>query len=132
MRALIWLVLGAAATVLSLAHAVNPSSDPFGLWKSFPGIYKIHSGAVSDRSEATATDRMLTVHVDGKAAKEIFESIGPDFHPTCSGEKSDRDRRKKGVYCSYQKDDVNAKGGPYRCWIGVNLQTGDSVGTVSC
>jgi hypothetical protein len=134
MRALTWLMLGAAAAAaLSIAHAADPSSDPYGLWKPLQGaMYKVHSGIVADRTPPTATDRMLTVLVDGKAAKEVFDSIGPDVQPTCGGEKGDRDRRRKGIYCTYHAEDAKTKDGAYRCWIGVNLITGDADTTVSC
>lgn len=133
MRKTILLVIGASAITLSLAHAADPSSDPYGLWKPFRGaIYKVHSGIVSDRMPATQADRKLTVFVDGKAAKEIFDSLGTDLPQTCSGEKGDRLRDKKGIHCSYTAQDEGSKDGPYRCWIGLDLRTGDSVGTVSC
>lgn len=134
MRAITYLLLGAATTVvLSLAHAADPSSDPYGLWKSLKGaMYKIHSGSVADRTPPTAKERMLTVLVDGKAAKEVFDSIGPDVQLVCSGMNGDRDRRRKGIYCTYSAEDEKTKDGPYRCWIGINLATGGTETTVSC
>jgi hypothetical protein len=127
------LALGAATIALSLAHAADPSSDPYGLWKPLQGaIYKVHSGIISDRTPPTANDRKLTVLVDGKAAKEIFDSIGPDLPDTCGGEQGDRMRDKKGIHCSYTAQDKGTREGPYQCWIGLDLRTGDSIGTVSC
>lgn len=133
MRKLTLLPLGAAVIMLSIAHAATWSSDPYGLWKPLQGaIYKVHSGIVSDRTAPTATNRKLTILVDGKTAKDIFDGIGPDIPETCSGEKGDRMRDKKGIHCSYTAQDKGTKDGPYRCWIGLDLNTGDSVGTVSC
>ena len=131
MRSTIWLMFGAAA-VFSLANAADLSGDPSGLWKPFSAIFKIHSGIVADRTPPTATERKLTVHVDGKAAQQIFESIGPDVQPTCSGGQGDRDRRRKGVYCAYDAETVKATKGPYRCWIGINLISGEAENNVSC
>jgi hypothetical protein len=126
-------ILGATSIALSLAHAADPSSDPYGLWKPLQGaIYKLHSGIVADRTPPTSTDRRLTIIVDGKAAKDIFNSLGPDLPETCSSEQGDRLRDKKGIHCSYTAQDKSTKEGPYRCWIGLDLRTGDSVGTVSC
>lgn len=134
MRIATWLALGATATaVLSFAYAADPSSDPYGLWKSLQGaMYKIHSGSVADRTPATATDRMLTVLIDGRAAKDVFDSIGPDAQLVCSGVNGDRDRRRKGIYCTYSAQDEKKKEYPYRCWIGVNLLNGGTETTVSC
>jgi len=127
------LALGAATIALSLARAADPSSDPYGLWKPLQGaLYKVHSGIVSDRTPPTASDRKLTVLVDGKTAKEIFDALGPDLPDTCSGEQGDRMRDKKGIHCSYTAQDKGTKDGPYRCWIGLDLRSGDSIGTVSC
>ncbi|TFW31547.1 hypothetical protein E4O92_13565 [Massilia horti] len=123
----------AAATALSLAYAADLSGDPYGLWKPLKGaIYKFHSGIVADATPPTANDRRLTFLVDGNIAKEIFNSIGPDYPETCGSEKGDRDRVKKGIVCSYTAQDEKDKDGPYRCWIGLNLKTGDTIGTISC
>lgn len=131
MQARSWLFVGAAAVALC-AKAADLSGDPSGLWKSFPAIYKIHSGAVADRAAPTAKDRMLTVHIDGKAAKEVFEAIGPDVPLTCGNEKGQRERRRKGIFCAYDPQDVGAKSGPYLCWLGMDLVTGEAETTVSC
>jgi hypothetical protein len=80
----------------------------------------------------TAKDRMLTILVDGPAAKDVFDSIGPDVQPVCSGIDKDRDRRPKGIYCTYSAEGAQTKEGPYRCWIGVNLLAGGTETTVSC
>lgn len=132
MRKRILLILGAATVTLSIARAADLSSDPFGLWKSFPAIYKIHSGSVADRTPPTATDRMLTILIDGKEAKEIFDSIGPDSREACGSENGDRTRAKKGLYCTYEAKLNDPKDSHYRCWIGVNLRTGDTEQTVPC
>lgn len=127
------LLFCAAAAALSLSHAADLSGDPSGLWKPVAAIYKVHSGDIADRAPATTNDRALTIHIDGKAAKDIFESMGgPDDPPTCVQEKGDRERRRKGLYCTYTASDVRDKDGPYRCWVGVNLRTGDSTPTIGC
>lgn len=131
MRVTKWLLLGAAATVAAVS-AADLSGDPSGLWKSASAIYKIHSGIVSDRTPPTAKDRMLTIHIDGKAAKELFDSIGPDVPLSCGTEKGERERRRKGIFCAYNPKDVSAKSGPYLCWIGMDLVTGEAETTVSC
>lgn len=132
MRRTFCVIFAAGAVVLSVAGAADSAGDPSGLWKPFSAIFKIHSGIVADRTPPTAKNRKLTINVDGAAAREIFESIGPDVQPTCNGGSGDRDRRRKGIYCTYDPADVKAKDGPYRCWIGVNLVTGEAENNVSC
>lgn len=118
--------------LLLVVNAANPSSDPFGLWKAFPAIYKIHSGIVADRTPPTAEDRILTVMIDGEAAKKIFDSLGPDSPDKCSGADGDRERGNKGVNCTYTAHLSNPKNSHYRCWVGMNLRTGDGDVRVSC
>ena len=120
----------AACGVVSLAFA----ADTLGTWQPLQDArYKIFSGETVAYGEApTATDRKLSIVVKGQAAKEIFDSIGPDAHETCSSEKGDRERTKGSVQCMYTAKDVNAPGKGYRCWIGVNLISGQGIPTVSC
>lgn len=118
----------ALAVVASLSHAADPS----GLWKPFVATYKVHSGMVADRTAPTNAERFLTISVEGKPAKEIFDAIGPDLKTTCGGDNGDRERSKKGTSCIYTDADKHTKDGPYRCWIGVNLKTGDTIQTVAC
>jgi hypothetical protein len=66
------------------------------------------------------------------SAHQGWIELGPDLPQTCSGEQGDRLRDKKGIHCSYTAEDKETKEGPYRCWIGLDLRTGESVGTVSC
>ena len=113
-----------AAAVLP---AICAAADEY---KPFQATYSIYSGEMGDeRGEPTATDRKMAIAVEGRAAKEMFNSMGPDFHPTCSQEKGDRERRKSQVFCAYNARG-NAKG--YRCWIGINLRTGVSIAGATC
>ena len=125
MQKMKWLVFGATA-LLTVAYAAESS----GAWKPLHADYTIFSGQqLAGREAPTATDRKLAIAIEGIPAKEIFDSIGPDLHQTCSQEKGDRDRRRGGVQCTYSPEE---NGNGYRCWIGVNLRTGASIPTVSC
>lgn len=103
-----------------------------GDWQALRARYLIHSETATYPEAPTKTDRVLTVVIDGQAAKELFDLVGPDFHPTCSSEKGDRGRRKKGVECSYTAKLSDPKESHYRCWIGLNLRTGEGEVRVSC
>ena len=115
----------AAGALLSFAYAAEWS----GAWKPLKASYTIYSGALAEREAPTVKERMMTIAIDGAPAKEVFDSIAPDSHPTCSQEKGERERRKKGVTCTYRSEGTSKR---YRCWIGLNLRTGDSTPTVSC
>jgi hypothetical protein len=126
-----WLIPCVAVAALSLAHAADPSGD----WKPLKGaIYKFHSGFLADDTPPTAKERLMTIYVDGETAKEIFDSIGPDYPEAevPGGGKGYRYREKKGLVCDYTAEDEKKKDGPYRCWIGLNLRTGDTEPTISC
>lgn len=131
MRLELALICIAAAALLPLAGASVPG-DPSGLWRPFAGVYKIHSDNVADRAPPTSRDRRLTVNFDGTTAKEVFDNLGPDLATTCSGETGDRARAKKGITCIYTAQDAKRKEGPYRCWIGLNLKSGDTIPTLNC
>ncbi len=124
------MVVLAACSIASLAFA----ADTLGAWQPLKeGRYKIFSGETVAYGEApTAKDRKLSIVVKGQAAKEIFDSIGPDARDMCSTSKGDRERNKGGVQCMYTARDANAAGKGYRCWIGVDLITGQGAPTVSC
>jgi hypothetical protein len=109
--------------------SISYAADWSGEWKPFRASYTIYSGELTEREAPKPADRTMTIAVEGPPAKEIFDSIAPDIHPACGNEKGDRGRRKKGVDCVYSAHGA-AKG--YRCWIGINLRSGDSVPTVSC
>ncbi|PHV08542.1 hypothetical protein CSQ96_03060 [Janthinobacterium sp. BJB412] len=122
---MIWLAFG-APVLLSLAYAAAPPAA----WEPFHASFTIFSGQqLAERGALTATDRKLAIAVEGLPAKEIFDSIGPDRHPTCSQKRGDRQRRKGGAQCTYSPE---GDGNGYRCWIGLNLRTGESTPTVSC
>jgi hypothetical protein len=111
--------------IFSLAGAA-----PLEAWRPLKARYTIFSGPIlADREAPTPTDRKLTVLVEGQAAKEIFDSIGPDTRTICSQEKGDREREREGVQCTYTAHG-EIKG--YQCWIGIDLRTGKSISTVSC
>lgn len=124
MRKTIGLIFGASALV-SLAYAAEWS----GAWKRLPASYTIYSGELAEREAPTPTARTMTIAVEGQAAREVFDSLAPDIHPACGQEKGDRERRKKGINCIYS---AQGEGKGYRCWIGLNLRTGESIPTVSC
>ncbi len=94
--------------------------------KKLTAEYTIYSGELGDEQAATKTDRKLAVEISGNAAKEIFNSIYPDAKVTCGNEKGERLRGKKNLWCIYQPSDG------YRCFLGFDLRTGDSIPGGSC
>lgn len=124
MRKATLLILSTAA-LFTLAHA----ADWDGAWKPFRASYIIFSGELNERDAPTPTERTMAIALEGKAAREVFNSIGPDLRQTCSQEKGDRARRKEGIDCMFSPAGA-AKG--YRCWIGLNLRDGKTTPVIGC
>ncbi|MBB5609068.1 MULTISPECIES: hypothetical protein [unclassified Janthinobacterium] len=124
MRKILVLALG-ASLLFTLAYA-NDQSGWSWEYKPVGGTYLIYSGELGDEKAPTQDDRKLAVEITGQPAKDIFDSMYPDFQPTCSGEKGDRDRRKGNLYCTFHP------GSGYRCFIGLNLRNGKSIAGAIC
>lgn len=114
-----------AAALISVAQAAENAVTP-ALTKPLKAEYTIYSEELGNEQVPTKDDRKLAIEISGQGAKEIFDSLYPDAKVTCSGEKGERLRRKRNVWCIYQPSDG------YRCFLGVNLRTGESIPGGSC
>lgn len=114
-----------SAAMVTLAHA----ADWNGAWQPFRASYIIFSGELNEREAPTPSDRTMAIALEGKTAMRVFDSIGPDLLQACSQEKGDRARRKKGIDCVFSP--AGAATG-YRCWIGLNLRSGNTTPVISC
>lgn len=112
----------AMVAILVAAHALAEDTSKW-TGKNKPlanATYLVYSGEPGDRGPPTSADRKLAVAIRGQAAKEIFDSIGPDVKGvSCSAEDGERMRRKGEVWCSYMPSDG------YMCFLGFNLRTGE-------
>lgn len=117
------LVIVPLALVLCGAAAQDDSATQT---RQLKADYWIYAGELGNEHPATKAERKLAVEISGKAAKDIFDSIYPDANVKCSDEKGERLRRKKNIWCIYQPKDG------YRCFLGFNLRTGDSIPGGSC
>ena len=120
LRLIIW-----AAALFSVAHAAEKEVWPAPA-KPLKAEYTIYSEELGNEQAPTKDDRKLAIEISGQAAKEIFDSLYPDAKVTCSAEQGERLRRKRNVWCIYQPSDG------YRCFLGVNLRTGESIPGGSC
>lgn len=89
--------------------------------------YTIYAGSLGDEQAPTRADRKLAIEITGEAARDIFESLYPDVQGvSCREEKGERLRRKGRIWCAYSPS------GGYRCFLGFNLRTGESISGGSC
>lgn len=119
------LLLAAAGFLFGPAGAQEQAMDSAPT-KPMKAEYSIYSGEIGNERAPTKMDRKLAIEVSGVAAKEIFDSIFPDSIVTCSDEKGERLRRKEHLWCSFAPSDG------YRCYFGIDLRTGKSIGGASC
>ena len=128
------LTLLVLAGFCQLANAGESEKKPHELneWNPLQANYKIHSGGTAYSELPTKDDSAFTVAFRDEAARQVFEQIGPDVKAACDDAQGYRVREKKGVYCSYTPRLENPKNAHYRCWIGINLRTGEGDVRVSC
>lgn len=132
MRKFMLLIFVVGAALPQLAGAGENEGQVLGNWDSLRASYLIHSGGATYPEPPTKEDRTLTVLFEGKAAKEVFDLIGPDSKEKCSPEKRDRERNKKGISCVYTAKLNGPNDFHYRCWLGVDLRSGDANVRISC
>jgi len=113
-------ILGAFA-LFSLANAAKPWS---GTYTVFNGKYLIYSGDLGETAAPKPTDRKAAFVLYGEAAKNLFESIGPDLKDACGTSSGMRVRQKGDLDCTHDKDDRTS---PYVCHLGIDLRTGKSM-----
>jgi hypothetical protein len=132
MGKLTFLIFAISTALSQLAIAAENENQVPGQWDPLRARYIIHSGGATYPEPPTKADRALTVLFEGKAAKEVFDLIGPDARVTCSSEKGDRERRNKGVSCTYTAKLNDPSDFHYRCWVGIDLRTGNGDMRVAC
>jgi hypothetical protein len=89
--------------------------------------YAIYGGGLGDPIAPSDNDKKISFAIEGEAAREIFEAIGPDILGTCPSGPGIRVRFKDGGRFSCISD---ADG--YVCHFGFNLNTGRSIGGSVC
>lgn len=114
-------VIGALA-LCSLVNAAEKTPQWSPDFKPFNGTYQIYSGSLSELQPPTPTDKQASVMLNGAAARDLFDQIGPDVkrNESCSSDPGFRQRRKGHLDCVHTKEDG------YRCYFGINLRTGKS------
>ena len=113
------------ATSVIFAHTSVAGAEA-GDRQAFQATYRLYAGELGEETAPTQRDRKMAVEITGRTAKEMFDSMSPDFQPACSGEKGDRDRRKGNLFCTYSP----AQG--YRCFLSLDLRTGKLLVGASC
>jgi hypothetical protein len=86
----------------------------------------IYGGGLGDPYAPTPENKRIAFSVKGKAAKQMFDAMGPDLKNVCGAEGGTRIREKDAVSCRFSKSDG------YICDFGFDLTTGKSIGGSVC
>jgi hypothetical protein len=119
------LILGALSLFVVTAAA---SSDTLGPHKKVAGVYRIYGGGLGDPVVPSPKDKKIMFSVEGNAAKEMFDAMGPDKPDVCTEGTGIRvrTRDKDNLFCS------RSEKGEYSCNFGFDLRTGKSIGGIVC
>ena len=80
----------------------------------------IYSGGLGDPGMPTAQEAKVSFHVQGKAARDLFDHMGPDVKNECSSDPKVRVRMKERLQCTrYSKSE-------YSCYFGFDLKDSKS------
>lgn len=104
------------------------AADDLGPYKQATASYWIYGGGLGDPVTATSKDKKIAFSIEGDAAKQIFEAIGPDKKDVCSegGDTRFRSRDNENLTCTRSKENI------YTCSFGFDLVSGKSIGGSIC
>lgn len=88
--------------------------------------YVMYGGDLGDTYAPSSNDVHVAFYVRGRAAKEMFDVMGPDKKSECGIEKGGQVREKEHVACRYRPSDG------YQCDFGFDLTSGKSIGGSIC
>ena len=108
----------ATALLLSSNGAVEGADAP--PYASSRMNYRIYGRDLGDPGPATSTDAKLSVFVDGKAAKELFDRLGKDQYDACTAGQDVCVRVAPGQQLRCQRE----ADATYTCTLGIDLKTG--------
>lgn len=113
---------------LSFAVSANAEDGGPGPYKKAAATYRIYGGSLGDMTAPSVRDRKIAISMEGQAARELFDALGPDKHDACTEGTGTRVRfRDKGnLMCT------RSKAGEYECSFGFDLRDGKSIGGSIC
>ena len=92
------------------------------------GRYQVYAGGLGDPISSTKSDAKIAFVIEGPAALQMFDAIGPDAKDLCTEGTGIRVRTKdnQNLVCTR-----SAKGS-YSCRFGFDLKSGKSIGGSLC
>lgn len=115
------------ALTLIVSAGIAQSAPQWRLaYQPVKGHYAIYGGGLGDPQPPTSKDKRIAFRIDGKAATQLFDAMGPDLRNACGADGETRIRQRAHVSCSYHPRD-----GHY-CDFGFDLLSGHSIGGSVC
>lgn len=111
--------------VLGIAMAQSAPKWIFS-YQPLKGRYAVYAGGLGDPLPPTKKDQRIAFWIEGKAAKQLFDAMGPDLRNTCGADGETRLRQRAHVSCSYHPRDG------HHCDFGFDLLSGHSIGGFTC
>jgi hypothetical protein len=113
--------------VLLPAHAAEADKGNHRyLAKPLTGDYYVYGGSPGDSTPPTPKDRKVSFMLTGPLAKELFDHIGRDAKVECKPSPDYRERRRGDLTCAWTRADGHS------CYVGLDAQTGKSMGDYIC
>lgn len=124
MRSIVFLIVGLLVTPLAVEAAKSWQFQ----YRPAIAKYAIYGGELGDEVAPSAHSKKISVFIDGAAAREVFEQIGPDQPDVCGANSENRIRERDdgAISCSFSRKEG------YRCYFGFDLRSGKSIGGVTC
>lgn len=104
------------------------ANDGLSRHKPFSGVYRIYGGGLGDPVAPSAKDRKVLFSISGRAARDLFDAIGPDRHDVCTEGSGTRVRWRDEQNLSC----IRSEKGEYSCNFGFDLRTGKNIGGSIC
>ncbi|MFY3383925.1 hypothetical protein [Paracidovorax sp. MALMAid1276] len=119
----------AAAAVLLLAAGTGmfaiAADWAFG-YRPIQAHMAVYSGGLGDPAPPTGQEAKVSFHVQGAAARELFDRMGPDAKDVCGADATTRVRRRDQLEC------IRYSASNHSCYFGFDLKTGKSIGGSIC
>ncbi|OYO32052.1 hypothetical protein [Janthinobacterium sp. PC23-8] len=119
------LVVTALFAALSIVTAQAAQKHVLS-FQPLKGRYAIYGGALGDPLPPSKKDQRIAFWIDGKAARQMFEAMGPDLRNSCAAEGDYRLRQRAEVSCTYDSKDG------HHCAFGFDLLTGRRIAGSIC
>lgn len=124
-RIVLLLLLG---LLLSSSQAKAPK-EWNGEYVTATASYLLYSGSLGEKEAPQSGHKKISLLIEGRLARELFDSLGPDQKQACGASTGVRIRERGDITCSFDRAQKTA---PFTCFVGLNLNTGKSIAGAAC